>query len=697
MKTLTLSPTALVLALVLACCCTVPALAQYDSSRLDLGYLPLNRDLTQTITIKGVDLEKMPFANLSDAIAAWLYGAYTPPATLQYFVDGSPVADVNAYSVFDIEEVVLVENAAAMGYTGGSQQQVVWIQTRRGKAKSGMTAAVQTGLVNGGIKGLSTDTRWYHQYYLGANINPGSWRFEASASWLRDIMPTSTADQIVTPDNLQRWRLHGYADWQPDRHEQLELSVGYVPEKFRSKTDSMEQQDFVYGVTNAASQHFFLPELKWRGEWLGGLTNQLQASYVQSVYQGGQVTESFSDTSSQYNYTDSVGGDRSSYHVYVRDRLAYRLAAGGWQIEPAINASYEHVNERFNYIQYMTDNNGPGLSNYSDDEGYSYDKYHVLFYTPQLDIHYKRGFDLVGGEMFQAGLKELPGAHKSFFFISSSFDVLRLAKENSPSGLAFFGSYTQRASPPSPGYQLADLTYGYSNENLFGSNNSFAFIGSPYIFDEAIKPSQRFWVWEAGVRYTGWKDRVQIQGNVERRNDALLNYIYVPYGIGFSLAMVNVVATDILLHVDARVKILQENEAGWESGINATILRNKVNDFTTVTADGTLAGYTGDVYPNPWSVTGGWINRVQAGHFIGGLDLVYHFGETYFKTGPGTFPVVTSKSNPVAVPNIYAGYRIGPAHTGLEIFVESRGLFRSNPSDLAESRRYYTVGGKWSL
>jgi hypothetical protein len=59
--------------------------------------------------------------------------------------------------------------------------------------------------------------------------------------------------------------------------------------------------------------------------------------------------------------------------------------------------------------------------------------------------------------------------------------------------------------------------------------------------------------------------------------------------------------------------------------------------------------------------------------------------------------VVTRKLNPVAVPNIYAGYRFDPAHHGLEIFVESRGLFRSNPSYLAETRRYYTVGGKLSL
>ena len=707
MKTPTLSPTALALALVLACCCTVPALAQYDSSRLDVGYLPLQRDLTQNISIKGADLEKMPFANLSDAIAAWLYGAYSQPAALLYVVDGSPVADVNAYSVFDIEEVVLVQNAAAMGYTGTSQQEVVWIRTRRGKAKSGVTAAAQTGLVNGGIKGVSTDTRWYHQYYLGANINPGAWRFGASASWLRDVQPISESYQIVTPDNLQRWRLHGYADWQPDRHDQLELSVGYVPEKFRMGTDSTGS-GYVTTVRNLASQRFFLPELRWRGEWLGGLTNELQASYIQSVYQGGEpsTTTPVVDTGGEYRYTDSIGGDRSSYHVYVRDRLAYQLAAGGWRIEPAMNVSYEHTAERLSYVQYGTDGIGPGpLPFYSTSQGYTYERYHLLFYTPQLDIHYKHGFDLVGGEMIQKGLYEAPGSHKAFFFISSSFDVLRLSNEKSHSGLAFFGSYAQRVTPPLAGYQLADLTYGYSNEALFG-NGSFVglTVGPSTYYYEEPKASQRYWVWEAGTRYTTWENRLQIQANIERRNGALLLYIPLAYGAGFSAEVISLVTSDLLLHADAKVRILQDAVVDWQSGINATVLRTRLGGSSTVTEDGAVVSSVGDLYPNPYSVTGGWVNRVRVGHFIGGLDLLYHFGETYFKTGPGTFPVVTSKLNPVAIPNIYAGYRFdpahngsNPAHNGLEIFVESRGLFRSNPSDLAETRRYYTVGGKWSL
>jgi hypothetical protein len=673
--------------------------AQPDSTWLSAGYLNLKRNLTQTITIKGEDLEKMPFANLSDAIAAWLYGAYTQPATLQYIVDGSPVDDVNSYSVYDIDEVILVENAAAMAVTGGGQQEVVLIRTRRGKGKAGLTAAAQTGLVNGNMNGVSTDTRWYHQYYLGANVNPGSWRFGASANWLRDVQPISGAYQVVTPDNLQRWRLHGYAEWQPDKHEQLELAVGYAPEEFRMGTDSVVPV-YMNNVRSSASQRFFLPELSWRGHWLGGLTNELQATYVQSVYQGAELGKNLSDTSSDYYYTDSIGGDRSSYHVFVRDRLAYRLSSGGWRIEPAMNVSYEHAKERLNWSQGTYGDNGQGFSIYSGNLGSEWFSYHDLSCTPQVSIRYKEGIDFEVGDMIQGVRQELPGAQKAFFFISSSFDVLHLANEHSSSGLTFFGSYAQRALPPFSGYQLADLTYGYTNQNQFGAAGGSLYgpTANGNVYYEAAQAQERFWVWEAGVRYTGWKDRLQIQGNIERRNYALLDYILTPVSGNYtSIDGVSQLASHMLLHLDARVKVVEGVGGGWESGINATILNSKVTGVTSTAAEGGLVGSTGDVYPNPYSVTGGWVNRFRVRHFIGGVDLLYHFGETYFTTGPGIYPALTRKVSSVAVPNIFAGYRFGPAHKGAEVFVESRGLARSNRSDLLDGRRYYTIGGKLTL
>jgi len=68
--------------LTVVCGCAFNSVAQYDSSRLDAGYLSFRKEFTQTIIVKGADLEKMPFANLSDALSAWLFGAFVPAAVL---------------------------------------------------------------------------------------------------------------------------------------------------------------------------------------------------------------------------------------------------------------------------------------------------------------------------------------------------------------------------------------------------------------------------------------------------------------------------------------------------------------------------------------------------------------------------------------------------------------------------------------
>jgi hypothetical protein len=166
------NPTLSLAALALVWCYTAPSFAQCDSSRLDAGYITLKKEFTQTISIKGSDLEKMPFSNLSDALAAWLYGAYTQDLTLQYVVDGNPVSDVNAYSIYDIDEVVLVQNAAALVNTAGGQRELVIIRTKRGKSPAGIMAAAQSGLVNARVGNNPSGDAVYHRYYtIGGKLS----------------------------------------------------------------------------------------------------------------------------------------------------------------------------------------------------------------------------------------------------------------------------------------------------------------------------------------------------------------------------------------------------------------------------------------------------------------------------------------------------------------------------------------------
>ena len=214
--------------------------AQKDSSRLDIGWLSLDKGLTQTITIKGSDLERMPFVNLSDAISAWLYGVYTKPGTLAYVVDGNPVTDVNSYSIFDIEEVTLVEAAVGGAAYGGTQQELVVITTRREKGKSGIRAAAQGGVINSNGDGQKTDVNFYQQYYISAYRNYDKLSVGGSADWVRDVvpMPSGAQYQVNTPDNLQRLRLNGYLTWKPTAKDVVELRVGYAPQWVNERLDS---------------------------------------------------------------------------------------------------------------------------------------------------------------------------------------------------------------------------------------------------------------------------------------------------------------------------------------------------------------------------------------------------------------------------------------------------------------------------
>jgi hypothetical protein len=56
------------------------------------------------------------------------------------------------------------------------------------------------------------------------------------------------------------------------------------------------------------------------------------------------------------------------------------------------------------------------------------------------------------------------------------------------------------------------------------------------------------------------------------------------------------------------------------------------------------------------------------------------------------------KINSVMASNLYVGYRWSLKSAWVpELFAESRGLVRSKKSDVLDDRRYYMLGGKFSL
>jgi hypothetical protein len=676
-------------------------MAQQDTSHLDVGYLTLNREFTQLISIKGTDLQKMPFINLSDAISAWLYGAYTGEL-VQYVVDGNPVADVNAYSVYEVEEVVLVQHAAALIGTAPDQTEMVLIRTKRGSGPGGIIVAAQTGLIS---QAGPSHLRVFHDYYAGAYRNLGKISYGVSANYLRDAIPYDEfGGTVVTPPNWQRWRFNGYFDWRPDAYNQIEVTMNYTTQQLNGLMNPNAEQGLVFGYHETGYQHYLTPHLDWRGKWVKGLTNDLQATYLHSRLSTDELQLSGESATDSFLLQNNVV-EAKSYHLWIRDHLSFAIKAGDWTIQPAINLSYEHNNDEDLEAQYEALGNFPVLNFYltnmqeASGSVYNAEKTNLFLVTPGIDISYRRAVGIMGGALINTGTHSLTGNGKQVYpYAGATIDLLRLGslerqespgRQESPEkqeSLKLFGSVASRTITSYQGYPLQDFSEGYLQPITgFFSGSLTGFTGSPpqpppnYV--PPVLPT--FWTWEAGMRYSGVKGRLEISYQFEHRISAGLGI--ETYSNGWEGPAYPEWYSE-LHHLDIRVKVVGTTGASWRTGLSVTGLRTTVKTGDSTTLE---TAPVGEMAPTPWSWTGGWVNRIRVNHFTAGLDLLYHFNEAAGYYG---------KLNSVATPNVYVGYELHVARTeALEFYVESRDLIMSHNSDVTDPRRYYTIGGKLTM
>ena len=681
------------------------ASAQRDSSKIDIGSICLDKGLTQVISIKGADLEKMPFVNLSDAIAAWLYGAYTSPGLLTYVVDGNPVTDVNIYPIFDIEEVTLVENATAAAGYGGTQQELVVIRTKRATGAGGMRAGAHTGLVKVDGGGRNTHTEVYHQYYAGAYRNLDKLSFGVSADWIKDVDPVAAlnAKQENISNNLQRWRLNGYLVWRPAVGNTVELRVGYAPQRVKQLLDTFGDQTSFRDTFNI-HEHLIVPQLLWHWNPLPGLTNSLQAEYLTASWsQLYSISSAYVVDSTSQNSSYAELQERKVGQVFIRDRMAYDLAVGGWHIGPSLNFLYEHIDERTADATTTAYLSGgvlvpvyPVLGALQEQKG------NLFFVTPAVDFRLGRAFDLQAGAQVNASHRRDSASRVVFPFATVGVDVLHFGQADGGSSLKFFGSYAQRPTVFVNDYSLYDFSGGGAVGSLKNINHPSslpAYIstngGDTQVVQVPVPLPPVYWTWEAGMAFSTPDGRWSFQYVFERRNFSTSGTVYVSnYGLG------NVPAypewRSELNHADVRVKVLDGEELKWVTGLSATSLRSNLDSTGPISY---MWPTTGDIQTRKVSWTGGWVNRLEAGPFRAGLDLMYHFGERQSGVnGSGVAGSFGPKVNSLLVPNVYAGYHLKLAGAkDLEFFIESRGAVRSKNNDLLDDRRYYTLGGNFTL
>lgn len=693
------------MALTLSCMAAWPAVAQTDSSRIDAGTLEFRKEFTQTITIKGEDLEKMPFTDLSEAINAWLLGAYSNASTLSYVVDGNFVTDVNAYSVYDIKEVTFVMNAAADINSASSPQRLVVITTRRPAKGKSLRLAGQSGLVNRNYndllqqKGLSSYTNWYHQYYAGGNIQTGKVDMGLSADWLRDVMPArkTPPTSVGTPFELNRFRLNGYFTFKAGARNELGLAINYTPQHMDSVSTNPANSYTSYPYNNFHEhQHLFMPSIFWKSHLLPGLQNDLRVAYlsltdtVTSVIGNVDKVSLVIDTSYGTSYLLSGLMHSTTQRIYVRDRLWYDWRPGHWVIEPSINAYYDHTKD--NYRVTTGEYYGGAAYNYSY-YYLDYGKNHAGTVTPSLDISYGPYLDIKGGfqTLFAHSFYLSSFTRGTYPFISASGQVASWGKDKRKSDIMLFGSYAKLFVFYLNDYALNDLTGAAVSYNIFGNNSNVSGVGVPVVGYAQYSTPFTYWSWQAGLRLRLAGDRLVFQYNFEKRNyiTQAEQLYYTGGGFAFYSVYNTMQSSTHLLSLTA--KILDRPDWQWQSGLTAVTMRTK--------AKATVYEYIdfppGDLDTTHTSWTGGWVNRLRFRHFLAGLDLAYHFNARSFAEGSTIQPLYydTVKSNSLLLQNVYIGYRVREkGRKTFDLYIQGRNIAESSHSYLSDRRRYYGLG-----
>lgn len=656
--------------------------AQNDSLYFDLGRIKLRKEFTQSATIKGSDLERMPFTNLTEAINSWLMGTQTTKNTVLYIVDGNLLNDVNAYSVYDIEEVTLIQNALIQVSGATQLQQLVIVTTKRNAShKAGIRTAGQlfgTGKeVNFGTPGSRSTVNLYHQYYFSVYQNRQRLQYGISLNYLRDVNPQVKQDEAAynPPLHIDRFRVQAYLTAQLGSHNTLQLLMGYAPQSISEKrTTNYATEKRAYAYTYR--QPLFMPSLRLHTHFLKNFNNELSVAYVPGVGH----TNTFGSSQGVYSYSSDSFNTRSTVNLkdrlqqlVIRDHLSYVKNLGSWGIEPSLDIMYRRLNikREVNSSSTIWYSNGlnPGTAQTSTVVN-SYGPAKIYLLTPSLNLFYRNLFNVQAGWLQNLSHHYRDKMKRTFPYVSTSLEVLRTFVPAAQSSIKLFASYALAGDFADVQDTLKDFVPVTQS-----ANGPFPYYGSAY--DTA------WHIMTAGVVYQTWNNRLLINYYFERRHfNTALEIISPPNYT--SVVMPECRSYTNRLSVQA--KIIETSRAQWLSGVNATQIKNEIY-LRFLNAGSAIKTTT-------WS--GGWINRFRYKGLLLGCDILYSPDVRWFT---GTSPYFTTgKANAWLLQNLYAGYQWQQGKLkGLEVYAATRNLAQSSTYDLSDGRRYYGIGFKMGL
>ncbi|WP_158557174.1 autotransporter domain-containing protein [Mucilaginibacter conchicola] len=646
--------------------------AQNDSTYFDLGRVRVKKDFTQAVTVKGADLERYPFTNIASALNVWFTGIYLDSQNTLYVIDGNLINDINSYSVQDIEEVSLIQNALVQVNGAYQQKQLVAITTRRQHAQNaGVRVSAMINAVARSHDKVSdqmpdngkTTVSTYHEYNVAAFKKNETSRFGLSFNYQHDVQPLVYDKTIYTDitnkndPRFNRVRLFGYAEKQVFAGTVAGVKLGYANQK---GTEALGN------YSNQLKQNFFSAEAYVNSNIYKGLRNSLNLGFNNN--RPSQDDRVIVDPNATPDVQTS-SYKATSRQFLLRDNLSYNVKAGDVEIEPMVNFSYQHTNDTLSLIFTSPFNSGS-----TNEARFTTTQ---LMLTPSINLSYKNIANLQGGftRMLKskAAYVNTPNSvapptpeNKTLPFVTGSVNSSNFIPALK---LTVYGSYSK--SVPTLDNVNSLYTSSTSFSNLADDNLVTGLFNIPVnAYTNKVGNTINL-----GAKVDVLNNKLTISYNHEKRKYDLLAQYMDNFG---NVYFYNPDATYRSHRAEVSARIIDADKLRLISNLNATHIETEYAESTPFPA----ATFGKKI----WS--GGWANRLSAGKIFAGIDMLYLFSvkENYPLSN------VYNKLKPLSLQNIYFGYTFTvPVVKQLQVFVNARNMLHTVNSALTDNR--YFIGG----
>lgn len=597
-------------------------------------------------------------------------GAFSNKNTIAYVIDGIVLNDVDAYSIYDIEKMVLVQNSVAQVSGANNTQMMVIISTRKPVNESAASPqfnfAAQAGPVfrnNGASIGPSKATGVFHQYFGSALGGGPRFKYGASVNFLHDVLPSpSSPFNFSTQPQFNLLRGNVWMQAALSKNHQLDVNLGYAPQWFDSRYSGQTNAGVVGKGWQDKDESLFSAQALLRSQFGKGFYNKLSVAYIK-----GKLDEIESRDNTPGWSGGAISNNFTSYNIALSNSFGFIKKWNNWSFNPSVNASYQsyEINNRSAYSDF-----GGGMS-VAENRG----KGEIYSLSNSLSVSYKKYVNaLVGWVLDAAPMTDGEFPEDAYPFASLTVNLLTPG-EKAKNAWQVFGSVAQSFMWMDNTYKISDFAYRYS----------YGFSALPvvpgYVFSDvpilsSVVPNDYKAHWQLGTRFATHENRVILNYNFSKYETPATAIFPTGSGSVFGTGRFH----GARHHFAVTAKALQSEALSWTPELYANLVKNQY-DFNSQIVVSSAAT----------AQTGGIVNRAMYKSFSAGVDVQYLF---YDYSSTNSNVMQGEKFTSFQLQHIFVAYTFKTSRfKNLEPFISARNLIDSKKHPLSGTTNKFVVAG----